>query len=351
MFGLTTLNSFYFAWPWALLLLLLIPFAWALYLRTLKTRLRQTALKFSQAAVLEQLRHQPPVWKRLLAPLVMTTVCVCLIISLARPMVVTKVPVNSVDMMLVLDISLSMMADDIAPERIEGAKEAAIQFVQSLPRDSRIGLEVFAGDNYVLSPPTNHHDEIEAYLRALRKEDLKPRTEIGSALVTALRTLKQSEEKPVSPDTKNADKSQPSIPSPKEETPMEKQGKLPSRVIILMSDGDSHEGYPWDQAARDALKDNVIVDTIGIGSRQGGSITYRGMELPVNFDETTLRRIAEIANGDYFRVYQQADFSRVYQQIHNRTIHYEEREVDLGFILAGIALFTVLLGFIGLMIL
>ncbi len=350
MLGLQGISSFHFVWPWALLLLLLIPLGWSLYLRQIKNKLRQTALNFSHVALINQLRREPAPWKRLMPPLACTLVAVCLIFSIARPTVVAKVPVNSVDMMLVLDISLSMMADDIDPNRLEAAKTAAIQFVRSLPRDSRIGLEVFAGDTYVLTPPTSHHDEVAAYLEALRKEDLKPRTQIGSAIETALQTLKRAEAKPSEKSTNgtapgSAEKKTPDT-TMSEETPSGKQGKTPSRVIVLMSDGDSHEGYPWDQAARDALGDNVIINTIGLGSRQGGTITYKGMELPVNFDETTLRRIAEIANGSYFRVYQQTDFNRVYQQIHERTIHYETREVDLGFILAGLGLLGLLSGFI-----
>ena len=168
---------------------------------------------------------------------------------------------------------------------------------------------------------------------------------MGGALVTALKTLDHAEAKLTElPSQQKAE-------TPSSENKKSKNAKKPNRVIILMSDGDSHEGYPWDQAARDALKDNVIVNTIGIGSRQGGTISYRGMELPVNFDETTLRRIAEIANGSYFRVYQQTDFNRVYQQIHERTIHYEEREVDLGFILSGISLLALLAGIIAICLL
>jgi Ca-activated chloride channel family protein len=348
MLALRDISSFYLVWPWMLLLLLFIPFGWALYLRQVRSRLRQRALNFSHAAVLAKIHRQPAAWKRVLAPSCATLLAACLILALARPTVVGKVPVNAVDMMLVLDISLSMMADDISPNRIEAAKEAAIRFVQSLPRDCRIGLEVFAGDNYVLSPPTSHHDEVEGYLRALRKADLKPRTEMGSALVTALRILKQAETQPEAKDLSASASPESATPqTPRQEKRQEKSPKSPqqpSRVVILLSDGDSHEGYPWDQAARDALKDNVIVNTIGIGTRQGGTINYRGMELPVNFDETTLRRIAEIANGSYFRVYQQNDFHRVYKQIRDRTIHYEEREVDLAFVLAGLGLLTLVGG-------
>ncbi len=346
---LRDISAFYFVWPWILLLLLLIPAGWALYLRHLRFKIRQTALNFSHAAVLAKIQRQPSLWKRLLAPICTSLLAFFLIVGLARPTIVGKVPMNAVDMMLVLDISLSMMADDISPNRLEAAKEAAIQFVQSLPRDSRIGLEVFAGDTYVLTPPTSRHNEVEGYLRALRKEDLKQHTQIGSALAGALKVLNQSEaqaqtQSEPKPSQNGQDNQSEETNDASSPAKPKSQTKKPGRVIVLLSDGDSHEGYPWDQAARDALQENVIVNTIGIGSRQGGMIHYRGLELPVNFDESTLRRIAEIANGSYFRVYQQADFSRVYQQIHERTIHYEERDVDLTFVLAGLGLLILIGG-------
>ncbi len=325
-------SAFYFAWPWLLLLLLLIPVGWAFYLRRLRQRLQATALHFSYAAVAAGLGQQPKAWKRLLPPVSVSILTACLIVGLARPMIVAKVPVNTLDMMLVLDISLSMMADDIHPNRLSAAREAAVNFVDSLPADVRIGLEVFAGDNYVLSPPTRHHGEITAYLKALRKEDLKPRTEIGSALHTAQKILTQTSE----PAAMDRLKDKPAQPAPAPSS------RKPDQVIILLSDGDSHEGYPWDQAARDALQAHIIINTVGIGSPEGGSIVYQGIELPVNFDETTLRRIAEISNGAYFRVFNEQDFRKVYEQIRERTLHYEERTVDLAFIAAGLGLLTLL---------
>lgn len=328
MIGVQDISAFYLEWPWALLLLLLIPAGWILYLRKLRRQLRQTALHFSYTAVVEKIQHQPPLWKRLLKPIACSLLAAFLIGALARPTIVGKVPVNSVDMMIVMDISLSMLAEDIRPDRISAAKEAAIQFVESLPRDVRVGLEVFAGDNYVLSPPTSRHKEVEAYLRALRREDLKPRTEIGSALHSALKLL----------DTRPNQPNEAATPSQKQEQPNASppnSSKKPDKVIILLSDGDSHEGYPWDRAARDALKQNVVIHSIGIGSPQGSVIHYQGLELPVTFDETTLKRIAEMAQGQYFRVFKEADFRNVYEQIHARTVHYEERDVDLAYLMAG----------------
>jgi Ca-activated chloride channel family protein len=343
IFDLRNIHEFYFAWPWALLLLLLIPAGWLLHARRLEAGIRKTALHFSYTAVVAQLGKQPVLWKRLLPVVGAGLLSAILIIGLARPTIVARVPVSSVDMMLVLDISLSMLAEDIRPDRLSAARDAAVQFVESLPRDARVGLEVFAGTNYVLAPPTRNHGEVAAYLRALRKEDLKPRTEIGSALHTALRVLTQGTDAAALVQAKAQAQNQ----SEQTDTPPGSQNaasnpggksKNPDRVIILLSDGDSHEGYPWDRAAQDARQANVIVHTVGIGSPEGSTIVYQGLELPVNFDETTLKQIAETGGGSYFRVFTESDFRKVYEQIHERTVHYEEQAVDLAFLTAALGL-------------
>jgi Ca-activated chloride channel family protein len=352
MIALQDVSNFRFEWPWALLVLLLIPLWWWLYATYRRKRLQQTALQFSYTAVAAQLRQSSTVWKRLLYPVTVSFLLACLAISLARPMVTARVPVRSADLMLVLDISLSMMAEDIHPSRIEAAKTAAENFVRSLPRNMRVGVEFFAGDNYILTPPTQQHNEVIAYLQALRKEDLKPRTEIGSALHTALQVLKDSNapHSAAHAKTPESNASEPSDMPPNGSS--DQNAPAPDRVIVLLSDGDSHEGYPWDLAAKDARKEHVVIHSIGIGSPGGSTITYHGIELPVSFDESTLRRIAEIADGHYFRVFKEQDFQKVYEQIQARTVHYEERDLDLAFLLAGVGLtgLIVALGLAGLLV-
>lgn len=339
------IRTFYLAWPWMLTLLLLIPAGWFLYLRNLREKWRKTALYFSHGAILERMDRQPKAWKRLLPPILFSMLAFFMIVGLSRPTISARVAVQSLDMMLVMDISLSMLAEDIRPDRISAAKEAATRFVERLPRNVRVGLEVFAGDRYVLSPPTRQHAEVVALLRALRREDLQPRTEIGSALHTALQVLERSDARQTNqsglspngkppneagnekPDARSGGQPK-STPSP----------KAPERVIILLSDGDSHEGYPWERAAQEARRRNVAIHSVGIGSPEGSIIQYQGMTLPVNFDETTLRRIAEMAGGQYFRVFRESDFGRVYERIRDRSLHYEEREIDLTFITSGLAL-------------
>jgi Ca-activated chloride channel family protein len=226
--------------------------------------------------------------------------------------------------MLVMDISLSMLADDISPDRITAAKEAGIRFVSSLPKDVRVGLELFAGNNYVVSPPTSKHAEIAAYLRNLQKEDLKQRTEIGTALQTALKILSTEEAIRLKKNPKDKHK--------------------PDQVIILLSDGDSHEGYPWDLAAQNAKKQHVTIHTVAIGKEESTSITYNNIQLPVLFSETTLRRIAVLADGEFFRVFQRDDFRKIYDRIRQRSVHYEERTVDIGFVFSGLALLVLIAG-------
>jgi Ca-activated chloride channel family protein len=340
-----TLESFHFVWPQALLLMLFLPVWWYHYAQSIRRQIEQQALVFSYTALVAQLTkvtQQGKSWKRLLYPCTLCFIFLSLIVALARPMVNIPVSVQSADVILVLDISLSMMANDIKPTRLEAAKRAAANFISDLPENIRVGLTVFAGDVYVLSPPTRKHAELIADLDALRQDDLKPRTEIGSALHAALQILAKEKSK-AQRATAQSKSSHSKLQ--KEESPISNPTESNTnrdQAIVLLSDGDSHEGYPWDRAAMDAEKAHVRIDAIGIGSAQGGVIHYQGMELPVSFDERTLRQIAQIAHGQYFRAYQASDFQAAYSQIQAHTVHTENMDVELSFIFAGLALIGLL---------
>lgn len=324
-------TAFYFEWPWALGLLFLIPvliWAYAAY----QHRQWRQALQFSYTAVFSALPHNPARWKRLVIPITVVGVLCCQILTVARPTVVREVPVRAVEMMLVLDISLSMMAEDIAPNRLYAARDAAIRFVESLPREARVGLELFAGNTYVVTPPIGDHRKVLTYLKNLDLEDLQTRTEIGSALQAALKALD-------------------ALPTPEAEKEEEQQQpepeQTPERVIVLLSDGDSREGYPWDRAAQNAKDQRVMIFTVGIGSHEPTSIVYQHQTLPVNFSEETLRRIAEIADGQYFRVAEESDFQGIYQRVRDQSLVMETRTEELGGWVSLLGL-LVLLGGMGL---
>lgn len=327
LFNLNILSTLHFQWPWVFSLLLLIPIYWQLYIRNKKRHWHNLA-RFSYVAFLEQVNHQPALWKRLLNPITTSIVLGCLILSMAKPVITARVSEHSINMMLVMDISLSMLAKDLKPNRLQSAKQAAIDFVDSLPDDVKIGLELFAGNNYVVEPPTKNHKAVTTYLNNLKEEHLQLRTEIGSALKTAIDTLTQ---------TLLSEKS--------EQKPTQKEKAPPQQVIILLSDGDSQEGYPWHLASAKAKENNISIYTVGIGSEKSTSITYEGQELPVYFNENTLKQIARLSNGNYYRVFTENDFKEVYQTVREHTISTVEKELDIAYLFSGLALLTLILGY------
>lgn len=327
LFDIDTLKTLHFQWPWVLALLLLIPVYLQLYIRNKKRHWHKLA-RFSYTAFLEQVNHQPAIWKRLLIPITTSIVLLCLILAMAKPMITARVSERSINMMLVMDISLSMLAKDLKPNRLQSAKKAAIEFVDSLPDDVKIGLELFAGNTYVVEPPTKNHKAVTTYLDNLNEKHLQLRTEIGSALKTAIETLTQtllSEQKEAGQNKVNTTQ--------------------PQQVIILLSDGDSQEGYPWHLASAKAKESNISIYTVGIGSEKSTSIMYEGQELPVYFNENTLKQIARLSSGNYYRVFTENDFKEVYETVREHTISTVEKELDIGYIFAGLALLTLILGY------
>jgi Ca-activated chloride channel family protein len=296
---------------WALLLLPVLA-AWGVW-RVVKLRHQwETAFRFSRLATLEFLDKRPNRIKRLTPWVCKAMAALFLVLAMARPVSVMKVPVKSVDMMLVMDISLSMMAEDLPPNRLTSAKQAAITFVGSLPPEIRVGLTLFAGNAYVLTPPTSDHNSVVQYLKALKTEDLQPRTEIGTALINTLRVINPT------------------------------SNQKGESVIVLFSDGDSQEGYPWADAARKAQQERTRVYTVGVGALEHTAIFYKDQWLPVAFSEKTMRAIAEITQAEYFRVFRAEDFQQVYSQIEEKALHLETRREELSWVFAALALLALM---------
>lgn len=318
-------------WPMALWALLLIPLGWLGLAFREKYRM-QRAMAFSYTATLLAVKPQGGRFKRLWWPMVFSLAMGCLVVGAARPTLTVKVPNRAIEMMMVLDISLSMMAADISPDRLSATKAAGIRFVESLPKDVRVGLTVFAGNSYLLSPPTRDHRKVAAYLKGLQLSDLQPRTEMGSAIQVALKSLAEP------PDMD---------PQDRKDSSGEQHTKPPQKLMLLMSDGDSHEGYPWPQAAMNARKQNVVIHTVGIGTGEPVTIRYHNQVLPVLFSEETLKAVAQKTGGQYFRVFRSSDFAKVYHWVSDRSMDFEEKDEELAAACIAVALGLLLLGLTG----
>lgn len=281
-----------FADPAFLLLLpLLVP---ALAYRHLAKGGRRTGtLRYPDLALLRRagaertgrLRHVP-LALRLLA-------LGALIVAFARPQSASTsedVSTEGVDIVMALDISSSMLAQDLAPNRLEAAKEVAADFVERR-RNDRIGLVVFAGQAFTQAPLTIDHPAISAVMAELEVGMVEDGTAIGLGLATALKRLESSQAE--------------------------------SRIIVLLTDGRNNRGeIDPATAARMARALGVKVYTIGAGSRGTAPVPVddpvfgrRLVSIPVDVDEPTLTEVAEVTGGRYFRATDRESLERIYEEI------------------------------------
>lgn len=318
-------GDFVFIYPWVLWFLLLIPFLGLWFLLQQRQYWRDT-LSFSQVSVLRYLRHakHPILFQRFLPLCLLLALGVC-IVGLAQPALKTKVATQNSYLVLALDISISMEATDLSPNRLEAAKTTAIDFVKSLPKGTQLGLEFFAGNTYLVSPPIEDHQLIIEYLKSLKQEDLRPGTAIGDALITAIDSLQRT--------------ILPQQPSPEDSKP----ARTPHGSIILLTDGESNLGISPLIATQEAQKQRISVYTIGMGEETGAYV--RG-GIFTHLDESTLQAIARQTGGSYYRARSLKDFQEIYTQIAQKTLSYKEKTVSLMPWCLGLALVLILLAFL-----
>ena len=224
-------------------------------------------------------------------PLLRAISFILLVCALARPQQTLKeeeITAEGIDIMIAMDVSTSMLAEDFSPNRIEVSKALGQEFILKRPYD-RIGLVVFAGEAYTQSPLTTDHQIVNNLLSQLRCGVLKDGTAIGMGLSSAVNRLKDSESN--------------------------------SRIIVLLTDGVNNEGYidPY-QASNIAKELGIKVYTIGIGSnglaksgQQGGF--FRSRRSRVELDEALLQHIAVETGGKYYRAQTAEDLQTVYNEI------------------------------------
>jgi len=234
----------------------------------------------------------------------------------ARPSAVIAVPRDQATLMLVLDVSGSMTADDLRPNRMYAAQEAARAFVEALPPGAQVGLVSFSETARVQTPPTHDRD---ALLTAI--DGLAPAggTAIGEGLHLALDQLAQ--------------------------LPAAGQDAVPATVVLL-SDGESSHGRNPATAAERASGAGVRVHTVGIGQR--GVTTLLGGTQPVGLDEVTLQTLAAATGGQYFYAQEASALERIYADLGSMVSLVEERMEVTALVSALGALLFIVGGLLGL---
>lgn len=284
-------NDIQFANPELLVLLAVIPLLILAYV--LKLRNNKAPIKISSISnigiqddlVYKLLKHSPFA--------LLNLALLFIIVSLARPQSSLSwqdVTTEGIDIMLAMDISGSMLAEDLKPNRLEASKEVAIDFIKGRPSD-RIGLVTFSGESFTQSPLTTDHAVLKNLFKDVKNGLLEDGTAIGMGLATSVNRLRDSDAK--------------------------------SRVVILLTDGSNNQGSVSPATAAEIAREfGVRVYTIGVGTNGKapypyrnpfGQISYQNVE--VKIDETTLKEIADLTGGKYFRATNNRSLKQIYEEI------------------------------------
>ncbi|WP_089156080.1 VWA domain-containing protein [Micromonospora sp. NBS 11-29] len=299
-----------FLQPWWLLAVLPVLALAAAYVWRQLHR-KQYALRFTNVDLLRTLAPKGLGWRRHAAA---TAFLLCLLVlatGLARPAMDTREPLERATVMLAVDVSLSMQADDVSPNRLEAAQEAAKQFVGELPTSYNVGLVSFAKAANVLVPPTKDRAAVATAIDGLV---LAEATATGEAVFTCLEAIRS--------------------------VPADGAAGIPPARIVLLSDGYRTSGRSVEEAAAAAQAANVPVSTIAFGT-DSGQVDIGGQLQRVPVDRTALSQLAETTQGYFYEAATATELKQVYQDM-GSSIGYrtEPREITQWY--AGIALLLAL---------
>ena len=312
--SLPTVLAFGFQSPWWLLALLLVPLAVLGYL-ALQNRKRDDALRFASLPMLASVAPPSPGWRRHVPPALLLLSLLGLTLALARPEATFSVPRERASVMLVTDTSGSMAAQDVEPDRLTAAREAAAAFLDDVPAKIRVGLVAFASTSAVLQTPTTDRDALKDALGTIQPGG---GTATGDGIEAGLRAL----------NVQNRNRSA--------------AERIPG-AIVLLSDGKATSGANPTGVAQLARQAKIPIYTVALGTQEGTIVTPDGTELNVPPDLDALREIAAISGGKFFDAPSADALRSAYADLGSRLgTEDETREVTSAF--AGGALLLLLAG-------
>jgi Ca-activated chloride channel family protein len=306
--------------PLVLIALAGLPVLAVAYVRT-RRRMGQAAAAFASPALTASVAPRRPGWRRHVPMLVFALALATLVVALARPQRTVAVPVEHAQIMLLTDVSGSMLATDVAPNRLTAVRRAAQAFVDDVPRQVNVGVMAFNQRPQVLQSPTTDRDALSSALGRLSSSG---GTATGDAIQAAVKVLQRA---PASTVT----------------------NKKPPSAIVLLSDGASERGADPVTAAQAAKRLHIPISTVALGTAQGTITVFRNgrsgakVTKPVPPDPATLRQVAQASGGSAFTAATTKDLSAVYQRLGSQLSHRQEpRQVTAG--VAGAGLVLLLLG-------
>jgi Ca-activated chloride channel family protein len=298
-------------------LLLLVPALPALYVLALRRR-KPDAIRFPDMDLIKQAAAGRKAWRRHVPPVMLFLALIVMFLAVARPAAVLTLPSERAVVVVAMDVSGSMRAADIAPNRMAVAKEAARKFLAEQPRTTRVGLVAFSTSAMIVQDPTIVREDVLTAVDSLRPQRF---TAVGSGLVASLQAIFPDDPLDLSRLSSARSELQPAplgAPKVKDEDAEFKPvppGSNASAVIVLLSDGRTNVGVEPLDAARLAADRGVRVFTVGFGTAEGGTVDFGGGWMRTQLDEETLKAIAEMTGGKYFNAKTEADLKSAYETL------------------------------------
>jgi Ca-activated chloride channel family protein len=331
-----------FLWPEMLWLLLIVPALVAAYVFLLR-RKKKAALRYASLSIVKEAMGTAQRFRRHIPPLLFLIALIVMILAIARPAAVVTLPSQQRTIILAMDVSGSMRATDVEPNRISAAQAAAKAFVAEQPSSVRIGVVSFAGTASVVQMPTRNREDIFA---AIDRFQLQRATAIGSGIIVSLATIFPDAGIDVSSLIygRDAPRGIPLDQARKADKPEFKPvppGSYTSAAIILLTDGQRTTGPDSLEAAQMAADRGVRVFTVGFGTKSGENIGFGGWSMRVRLDEETLKAIAKITHGEYFYAGTATDLKKVYESLNSRLV-LEKKDMEIGALFSAAAAVTAL---------
>ena len=352
-----------FLWPELLWLLVAVPAVVGAYLWVLQ-RKKRLAVRYASLAMVRDALSVGNRFRRHVPPLLFLLALTLMIVAIARPAAVVTLPSQHETIILAMDVSGSMRAVDVHPNRLTAAQEAARAFINDQPHNVRIGIVSFAGTAAVVQPPTENREDL---LAAIDRFTLQRGTAVGSGILVSLKTIFPEVEfdlgrsnprinasdtgrgrplargKGADKDAKDAGKdATKDAGKDKDADKPVAPGSYQSAAIILLTDGQTTTGPDPVEAAKMAADRGVRVYTVGIGTVAGEIIGAEGWSMRVRLDEEALKQIANITRADYFYAGNATDLKKIYEGMNAKMVLKKQQTEITALVVAAAALFATL---------
>ena len=326
-----------------------VPVLLAAYVLMLRYK-NKVALRYASLDLVKQAQGPGSRFRRHVPPALFLLGLTLLIGAFGRPTALVTLPSQRETIILSMDISGSMRASDVAPKRITAAQSAARDFINEQPPGARIGLVAFSTSAMEMQAPTLSREDLLAAVDRLEPQRF---TAVGSGILVALKSIFPDADIDVGGFRGDQGRSEmgrggrlggvplgKTAPAPANAPPMPvAPGSYKNAIIILMSDGSTNAGADPIEAARMAANRGVRIFTVGFGTESGGVVAFEGRTMQVRLDEETLKQVADITRGAYFRAGSGAELKDIYKTLTTKLVmETQKTEITALFAAAAVIL-------------